>query len=113
MIKPFVVILGIAVAIMSTGSGARAQNAVNATGSWTVTATGESLASGTVKIEQQGSGVAGSYGRGGRIEGKFQPGTLQVDATWSDARGTGWMTILFAADGSRFSGEWGRPGSRP
>jgi hypothetical protein len=87
--------------------------AINATGNWNVNPTGEALASGMLRLRQDGSTVAGSYGQGGTINGKFEPGTLQVDATWSDSRGNGWMTIVFTADGNRFSGQWGRPGSRP
>jgi hypothetical protein len=36
-----------------------------------------------------------------------------VNANWNDSRGTGWMTIIFTGDGSGFSGQWGRPGSKP
>lgn len=111
MIKNCVAFVSIAMLLMSVS--AQAQNAVNATGNWSVTSTGETFATGTVKLAQEGTAVAGTYGQGGSIEGKFQPGTLQVNANWSDPRGTGWMTIIFAADGSRFSGEWGRPGSKP
>ncbi len=103
----------LAVALTFTAVDTRAQSAVNATGSWSVAPSGEALANGTVRLRQDGSAITGAYGQTGRIEGKFEPGTLQVDANWSDARGSGWMTIVFAADGSRFSGEWGRPGSRP
>jgi hypothetical protein len=113
MIKGCVASLGVAVVLLSVNAGALAQNAVNVTGNWTVTPTGETLAGGTVKLEQDGSSIVGTYGQGGKIEGKFQPSTLQVDANWNDSRGTGWMTIIFAADGNRFSGEWGRPGSKP
>ena len=85
---------------------------INATGNWNVNATGEPLASGILRLRQDGSTVVGSYGQGGTIDGKFEPGILQVNATWSDSRGKGWMTIVFTADGNRFSGEWGRPGSK-
>jgi hypothetical protein len=100
-------------ALTFTPGGAGAQTAPNVTGNWSVSPSGEALANGTVRLRQDGSALTGAYGQTGRIEGKFEPGTLQVDATWSDARGSGWMTIVFAADGRRFSGEWGRPGSRP
>jgi len=103
-------VIAIAIAIAASAS---AQSAVNATGNWSVTPQGERLLDGTVRFEQTGSAFAGSYGPNGRIDGKFEPGTTQVDANWSDARGAGWMTIVFSADGRRFSGEWGRPGSRP
>jgi hypothetical protein len=106
MIKSCVASLSIAIILISIKAGAEAQSAVNATGNWTVTPTGETLATGTVRLQQDGSKVVGSYGESGRIEGKLQPGTLQIDANWDDARGTGWMTIVFPADGNRFSGEW-------
>ncbi len=105
--------VGLAVAFVFFGPAVRAQSGVNAAGNWTVTASGEILATGRVRIEQQDTTIAGTYGSTGRIDGKFEPGTLQVDANWHDARGSGWMTIVFAADGSGFSGEWGRPGSKP
>jgi len=113
MIKNCVAFLSIAIVLMSVGTGAKAQTAVNATGNWSVTPTGETLATGTVKLQQEGSTIVGSYGESGRIDGKFEPGTSQIDATWNDARGTGWMTIVFAPGGNTFSGEWGRPGSKP
>jgi|GEM_PF-1034568 hypothetical protein len=113
MIKSCAYPLSFAIVLMSVSPGAQAQSAVNATGNWTVTPTGQSFATGTVKLQQEGSTIVGSYGQSGRIEGKFQPGTLQIDANWTDSRGTGWMTIIFADDGNRFSGEWGRPGSKP
>ncbi len=106
-------LLLLGLALTFTASTATAQNAVNATGNWSVTPSGESLANGTVRLRQDGLAITGAYGQTGRIEGKFEPGTLQVDGNWSDTRGSGWMTIVFAADGRRFSGEWGRPGSRP
>jgi hypothetical protein len=105
--------LGLIVSLVFVSIAASAQNAVNATGNWNVTASGEIFATGIVRLAQQGASIAGSYGQNGRIEGKFQPGTLQVDATWNDSRGSGWMTIVFTADGNGFSGEWGRPGSQP
>jgi hypothetical protein len=99
--------------LLPAGAGAQAQTSVNVTGDWSVNSTGEPLANGTVRLRQDGQNIVGTYGGGGKIEGKFQPGGLQVDATWSDARGNGWMTIVFGADGHRFSGDWGRPGSKP
>jgi hypothetical protein len=113
MTKSCVASLGFIATLILAAVGAAAQATVNAAGNWNVTASGEAFANGTLKIEQSGSTIDGTYGQGGRIDGKFEPGTLQVDANWNDARGTGWMTIVFTADGSRFSGEWGRPGSRP
>jgi hypothetical protein len=113
MIKSCVASLGFAIILMSVSAGAQTQNSVDATGNWTVSPTGETFATGTVKLRQEGSTVVGSYGESGRIEGKFQPGTLQIDANWDDSRGTGWMTIVVTPDGNRFSGEWGRPGSQP
>lgn len=109
-------VLAAAVAFAATASAsitATAQTAVNATGNWSVTPQGERLLDGTVRFEQTGSAFGGSYDSNGHIDGKFEPGTTQVDANWSDARGAGWMTIVFSADGRHFSGEWGRPGSRP
>lgn len=114
MIRYFVTSLAFAIALLPVGGNPQAQNTtINTTGNWNVNATGEALASGMLKLRQDGSTVVGSYGQGGAIDGKFEPGTLQVDATWSDSRGKGWMTIVFTADGNRFSGEWGRPGSKP
>jgi hypothetical protein len=94
-------------------SGAQAQNSVNATGNWNVTTSGEIFATGALRLEQTGSTVVGSYGQSGRIDGTLQPGTRQVDAKWNDSRGSGWMTIIFTADGNGFSGDWGYPGSKP
>jgi hypothetical protein len=113
MMKSSVAFLIIAIALVPITGGAQAQNSVNATGNWTVNTTGEPLASGTFRLRQNGPNVTGTYGGGGTFEGKFEPGSLQVDATWSDPRGYGWMTIVFGADGNRFSGDWGRPGSKP
>jgi hypothetical protein len=113
MIKRFAAFLTAAMILLPASAAAQAQNAVSVTGNWSVDSTGEALASGTVRLRQDGENITGTYGGGGKIEGKFEPGGLQVDATWSDARGNGWMTIVFGADGNRFSGQWGRPGSRP
>jgi hypothetical protein len=113
MMKSFAAFLSIAMALLPASAGAQAQNTLNATGNWSVNSTGETLANGTFRLRQDGPNITGTYGGGGKIDGKFAPGGLQVDATWSDARGNGWMTIVFGADGNRFSGDWGRPGSRP
>jgi hypothetical protein len=113
MTRSCIVSLGFIVSLVLLSACTQAQSGINATGNWTVTASGEIFATGKLKLEQVGSTVVGSYGQSGRIDGKFEPGTLQVDANWNDARGTGWMTIVFTADGSGFSGEWGRPGSKP
>ena len=112
MTKGWFVSVGLTAAL-ALGASALAQNVVNASGNWSVTAQGEALISGAIRLEQTGSTLGGSYGPNGHIDGKFEPGTMQVDANWSDTRGTGWMTIVFSGDGRRFSGEWGRPGSRP
>ena len=113
MIKRFVTLLGITVLVVSLRTDALAQNAINATGSWSVTPSGEALANGQVKMRQDGSTIVGTYGQSGHFEGKFRPGTTQVDANLDDSHGTGWMTIVFAADGRSFSGQWGCPGSNP
>jgi hypothetical protein len=114
MSKYLAAALAFAIATLPVGGASQSPNpAINATGNWNVNPTGLALASGMLKLRQDGSTVVGTYGQGGTIDGKFEPGTLQVDATWSDSRGKGWMTIVFAADGNRFSGEWGRPGSKP
>lgn len=99
--------------VLTFTAGTSAQNAVDVNGNWSVIPNGETLANGTLRLRQDGSAITGTFGQTGTIQGKFEPGTLQVDANWSDARGRGWMTIVFAADGRRFSGEWGRPGSNP
>jgi hypothetical protein len=114
MLRSVVTSLAFATAMLPVAGTPQSPNPIiNATGNWNVNPTGEALASGVLRLRQDGSTVAGSYGQVGTIDGKFEPGTLQVDATWSDSRGKGWMTILFTADGNRFSGEWGRPGSKP
>lgn len=95
------------------GPNALAQDTVNATGNWSVTPQFEVLLGSRVRLAQTGSTLEGTYDGTGRIDGKFEPGSLQVDANWSDARGSGWMTIVFSADGRRFTGEWGHPGSKP
>jgi hypothetical protein len=113
MIRSFAVSLGVAMIVTFGGAVVMAQSDVNATGNWSVTPTGEALATGTVRLEQDGETIVGSFGQSGRIDGKVQPGTRQINANWTDARGSGWMTIIFAADGGKFSGDWGRPGSKP
>jgi hypothetical protein len=113
MIKSFVVFLGMALASLPASAGAQAQTPPNVGGNWMVSTTGETLANGVFRLRQDGSSVTGTFGGGGKIEGKFEPGSLQVDATWNDPRGNGWMTIVFGSDGNRFSGQWGRPGSQP
>ncbi|MBV9332559.1 MAG: hypothetical protein JO146_00980 [Candidatus Eremiobacteraeota bacterium] len=113
MMKSFVAFLSLAMLLLPVSAGAQTENNVNATGNWSVNSTGEPLANGTFRLRQDGPNLTGTYGGGGKIEGKFASNGLQVDATWSDARGNGWMTIVFGSDGNRFSGDWGRPGSRP
>lgn len=113
MRKKYVVFLSIAMVLLPASVAAQTQNNVNATGKWSVDSTGEPLANGTVRLRQDGPSITGTYAGGGTIDGKFEPGSLQVDATWTDPRGNGWMTIVFGADGNRFSGDWGRPGSKP
>lgn len=120
MRKSYIVFLSIAMVLLPASAGAQAQNTVNssantvnANGNWSVNSTGEPLATGTFRLRQAGPNITGTYGGGGSIDGKFAPGSLQVDGTWSDSRGNGWMTIVFEADGNRFSGDWGRPGSKP
>src|SRR5262249_2322879 len=93
--------------------GANAATPVDATGRWNVTATGDTLTTGQVKIEQAGSNIVGTYGQNGRSDGTFKAGSLQVDGTWTDARGTGWLTIVFTSDGNGFSGQWGLEGRKP
>lgn len=92
---------------------ALAQPANDVTGRWRVSTSGDAFVSSPVRIAQTGSSVTGSFGRDGRIDGTFKPGTLQVDGNWSDARGTGWLTINFSGDGRQFSGDWGYPGRKP
>ena len=96
------------IAIVPFSAEAQPQNAV--AGAWRISTSGEALASGTVQLQQTGGLVTGTYGPGGHIDGSFKPGTLQVDGTWADARGTGWLTIIFAQDANGFSGRWGYPG---
>jgi hypothetical protein len=112
MMRSFVAFL-IAMALLPASAGAQAQSPPNVTGNWTVNPTGEALASGLLRLRQDGPNLTGTYGGGGKIDGKFEPGSLQVNGTWSDPRGNGWMTIVFGSDGNRFSGDWGRPGSKP
>jgi hypothetical protein len=112
MTRSCFVSLGLIVSLVFFSTAAQAQTGIDATGNWNVTASGEIFATGTLRLEQVGSTIVGSYGQSGRIEGKFAPGSLQVDAKWNDSRGTGWMTIIFTADANGFSGEWGRPGSK-
>src|SRR5215469_6780155 len=108
MIKSFAVSLGVATIVMFAGAAATAQSDVNATGNWSVSPSGETLAAGTVRLEQDGATVVGTFGQSGKIDGKVQPGTRQIDANWTDSRGNGWMTIIFDAGGAKFSGDWGR-----
>lgn len=80
MTKRFVALLGITILVLSLRTGAVAQNAIDVNGSWSMTSSGEAFANGQVKVRQDGSAVAGTYGQNGHFEGKFQPGTLKVDA---------------------------------
>src|SRR5580692_1831910 len=77
---------------------ALAQTSVGVTGNWHVVATGAAFTSGTLVLQQTNTGVTGSYGQGGKLDGTFKPGTTQLDGNWGDARGNGWLTITFAAD---------------
>ncbi len=113
MIKRCVALLSITIFTPSLRTDALAQNAINATGNWSMTPTGEAFANGQMKMRQDGSGVVGTYSPNGHFEGKFQPGTLQVDASWNDSRGSGWMTIVFAANGSNFPRPVGTSGQQP
>jgi len=97
MIKRFVALLGITILVVSLRTDALAQNAINATGSWSMTPSGEAFANGQVKVRQDGSAVVGTYGQKRAFRREIAAGRLQVDATWNDSRGAGWMTIVFAA----------------
>jgi hypothetical protein len=104
--------LSFALGVTLFGVAVSAQNAVNATGNWKATG-GAALATGMVALQQTGSSISGSYGQGGKVEGTFKPGTAQVDGNWGDARGNGWLTVTFAADGNSFSCDWGYAGRKP
>jgi hypothetical protein len=95
------------------GGVAVAQTSPTVTGNWHVVATGVPFTTGTLALQQTNTGITGSYGQSGKLDGTFKPGTTQLDGNWGDARGNGWLTITFAADGNRFTGEWGYAGRKP
>ena len=54
MTKRFVALLGITILLVSLRTGALAQNAIDANGSWSMTSSGEAFAKGQVKVRQDG-----------------------------------------------------------
>lgn len=78
-------------------------------GKWHIDEAGDTFAHGDIELHQQGGTVVGSYGERGAVSGVM--GTPnRLDATWTDARGTGWMTTFFDSDGKTLYGEWGYQG---
>jgi hypothetical protein len=90
----------------------RAQPSVNVTGTWAMTYSGSPLTSRTLVLQQQGTGLIGSFGHGGTISGSFDP-PLQLNGNWNLNGDSGWITLWFAADGTGFHGQWGSPGRKP
>ncbi len=82
---------------------------INTTGDWKVQAAGANFAHGVITLHQEGSTVVGHYGTNGSISGKMGTAT-RLDATWTDSRGTGWLTAHFSEDAKTFHGEWGFQG---
>ncbi|MBV9104312.1 MAG: hypothetical protein JO060_12035, partial [Candidatus Eremiobacteraeota bacterium] len=114
MIRIRVFVSALIAATLLCAAVAQAQEpSVNATGTWRLTGSGEPFTTGALRIEQTGATLAGSYGTSGQINGSFKPGTLQLDGTWSDNRGNGWLTLRFDPSGNGFSGEWGYPSTKP
>ena len=67
--------LGAAIGAMLLGAGATAQSALNVTGNWKISASGEAFVNGVIALQQSGDSITGSYGQGGKIDGTFKAGT--------------------------------------
>ena len=81
---------------------------------WSVNRTGgEVFVNGNVNLQQQGTTVIGNYSnKTGQINGAFNtPGVNEMQGTWKDKRGSGWIDLAFSEDSKKFSGSWGNSGS--
>ena len=90
-----------------------AQSTANLNGAWNVTYDGQPLSPNKMVLQQQGPTVIGTFGTGGRVQGKVNASTGNVDLAWFNGDREGWATIVPGADGKSFSGQWGLPGKKP
>ena len=90
-----------------------AQGTVNLNGAWNVTYSGQPLSANKMVLQQQGATVIGSFGTAGRIQGKLNATSGNVDLAWFNGDREGWATIVPGADGKSFNGQWGLPGKKP
>lgn len=64
---------------------------------------------GTLKINQSGNLVKGTYGSAGSIEGIVSGNVLKGTYRWSNKRGV--FELRMSADGNLFTGDWSRTGA--
>ena len=100
---------------VTLGAVANAQPvSTSATGTWSIRYSGSPMSPAELVLHQQGQVVLGSYGNGFTLHGNInKDNPHQVDATWQDASGSGWATLIFDADWKTLSGRWGDPGKQP
>ena len=96
-------------AALSTVAVVAQTPAIDSTGNWSLTNSGDNFGSTTASIKQVGSQVVGTLGSGAQFNGTFKAGTNQVDGNWKSPKGTGWITLTFV-DSNNFSGDWGYGG---
>ena len=99
-------------AALSTVAVVAQTPAIDSTGNWSLTNSGDNFGSTTASIKQVGSQVVGTLGSGAQFNGTFKAGTNQVDGNWKSPKGTGWITLTFV-DSNNFSGDWGYGGRKP
>ena len=83
------------------------------TGKWHIVDGGTRFSQGSLNLRQVGTTVVGDYAGGqGSVSGQMAT-PRRMDATWTDERGTGWITAYFSDDGRQVNGEWGFKGRKP
>ncbi len=85
---------------------------INVTGIWHLADGGTRFTQGNVRLRQVQGTIVGDYANGaGSISGQMAT-PRRMDATWTDERGTGWITAYFSDDGKLVNGEWGFKGRK-
>jgi hypothetical protein len=81
-------------------------------GLWNINRTGgDAFVNGVVKFTQTNLSLVGTYNENqGQFSGTFPKGVHGLTGTWKDPRGSGWVTLEFAADSKSLSGSWGMNG---
>jgi hypothetical protein len=111
MTRRIAVALGAAFVVVSLASLGIARAALDVAGFYSLDAAGDYFSRSTVHLRQEGNTVIGDYDPHGSLHGTMKDNILS--ATWSDPRGSGWLTFKFNLQGSGFSGDWGYGGKKP